>query len=131
MQIEGDNMPNDLSMLSVERCYSKAGESFTLSGIVRSATTRPITNYEITYKVADGESFSQTIEAEIDVNETDTFRIDAAAINEAGEYPLHISITKVNGLPDAYEGNSSLETTLFNKEYVFKRKIVVEEGTGT
>lgn len=131
MQIDGENMPDDLALLSVERCYSKAGEAFTLSGVVKSTTTRPITSYEVTYKINNRESFFQTIEADINANETDTFRIEVPAINEAGEYPLHISITKVNNMHDAYEGNSSLETTLFNKEYIFKRKIVVEEGTGT
>lgn len=130
MQIEGKSMPNDVALLKVEPCYSKAGEPFTLSGIVKSTTTLPITNYEVTCKIGNGKEFSQTIEADINANETDTFRIEVAAVNEAGEYPLHISITKVNNTNDAYAENSSLVTTLSNKEYVFKRKIVVEEGTG-
>lgn len=129
--VAGDNMPNDFNLINVEDCISKVGESFILSGVVKSMTTIPVTNYEIKYAIGDGAYASQTIEKALSANMLDSFRIEVPAITEIGEYTLHVAVSKINGNPDDYEGNSTKECIVRCKEYVFPYKIVVEEGTGT
>ena len=131
VDVEGDNMPNDLSLISIENSIPKAGESFTLTGVVKSMTTVPVTSYEIKYTIGEETYAPQTFETVLKANMLDTFQIEVPPLSENGEYALQIAISKVNGKADDYEGNSIIQSIVKYKENVYPYKVVVEEGTAT
>ena len=129
--IEDDDMPDNLNLISIEDCKVKTGESFTLTGVVKSMTAIPVTSYEIKYVVGDREGGSQTFETALNINMLDTFRIEVPAIYENGEYTMQADISKVNGKAVDHEGNNAKQSIVICKEFIFPYKVVVEEGTGT
>lgn len=129
--VEGDNMPNDLSLISLKNSIPKSGESFTLTGVVKSMTTVPVTSYEIKYTIGEETYAPQTFETVLKANMLDTFQIEVPPLSENGEYALQVTISKVNGKVDDYEGNSIIQSIVKYKENVYPYKVVVEEGTAT
>ena len=77
---EGNNMPNDLSLISFENNIPKVSESFTLTGVVKSMTTVPVTSYEIKYTIGDVAYAPQTFETSLQANMLDTFQIEVPPI---------------------------------------------------
>lgn len=130
--INGENMPErEMSMESLSDVYGQAGQSLTITGVVKNNTTYPVESYVIGYSVGGSDVAEYTVEKSIQCNQTDTFNIILENSFDLGTYDVNASILSVNGDSDVKSDDNSKNSILYNKEYIFKKKVVVEEGTGT
>ena len=90
-----------------------------------------MTSYEIKYTIGEETYAPQTFETVLKANMLDTFQIEVPPLSENGKYALQVTISKVNGKVDDYEGNSIIQSIVKYKENVYPYKVVVEEGTAT
>lgn len=130
--VTGDNLPQlDMSLESVEPVYGQLGQEFKLSGIVKNNAAKIINSYDVSYQIGSNEAISQTIETTLGNNNIETFSIDGVIPMEPGEYDLTVTIEKINSLDDEFVTDNTLNATLNAIKFIYPKKIVVEEGTGT
>ena len=131
--VNGDNMPvNVMSIFNLDDIYAQQNKSFIISGIVENLSVTTVNNYEITYKIDDGETKSQTFNGKmLASNYRDTFRIELSSLNEVKDYKIEVNLSKVNGVANTNTYNNTWESLIYCKEYLFPRKVVIEEGSGT
>ena len=81
-------------------------------------------NYEITYKIDDGETKSQIFNDKmLASNYRDTFRIELSSLNEVKDYKIEVNLSKVNGVANTNTYNNTWESLIHCKEYLFPRKV--------
>ncbi|MBC8594565.1 Omp28-related outer membrane protein [Oscillospiraceae bacterium N12] len=129
--INGENMPaSAMAIVTIDDIYTQVNKDFVISGVVENLATSVVNEYEINYWVGDQPVIAQKVQnVSLATNQRDTFEINVPALDKAEEYNLNIYIPKVNGIANSY--NSDFESIVHCKEYLFPRKVVVEEGSGT
>lgn len=130
--VNGDNMPSDELSL---RLLSKAldtydGSSVSLTGVVRNMGTNPVKDYELSFRINEGEAQTTSFTKKLEVNDTDTFTVTLPSLS-LGICVAEVSVSKVNGRPDAYAANNTDKATLTVRDKVFMNRVLVEKGTGT
>ena len=129
--IEGENLPgNELKLTPlINKIAPYDAESFTFSSKVRNIGFNDVENFTIEYSIGDNAPEQKQIDVNIAPNGYADFSFDVP-VGEPANYDVKCSIVKVNGAPDAYEGNNSSTTKLLVRNSMFKRYIACEEGTG-
>lgn len=132
VSINGDMMPDrEMSMEELPDIYAQVDKQLTISGVVRNNTLTPVDSYTIEYSVDNGEIQEAKIDKDLLCNQLDTFYIQLDNTFDIGVYDVNVNISSVNGDLDKNISDNSLTAKFYNKEYLFKKKVVVEEGTGT
>lgn len=130
--IGGDAMPQEeMSMESLFDVYGQLDKQIVVSGVVRNNTTSPVNSYVINYSIDNGQAREVTFEKQLMCNDTDTFRIELDNVFDVGEFDVRAQIALVNGKQDAKNSDNGKVARFYNKEYLFQKKVVLEEGTGT
>lgn len=131
----GDAMPdNEMAIGEILTRHVEQYKTFMLEGTVHNLTTKSaVQNYEITTTFSNGLTIVTPIDHIVGVGAIDTFKIELPAANVVGKLPMSVSITKVNGNPDADMSNNTLMTTIdvIEEGCYFPRMLVAEEGTST
>lgn len=132
VEIGGDVMPQEeMSMESLFDTYAQLDEKVVVSGVVRNNTTSPVSSYVINYSINDGQAQEVTFDKQLMCNDTDTFRIELDNTFEVGTFDVRAKIASVNGKQDANGLDNGGVAKFYNKEYLFQKKVVLEEGTAT
>lgn len=130
--IGGDTMPQEeMSMENLFDVYAQLDKSVVVSGVVRNNTSYPVKSYVINYSIDNGKAYDVTFERLLECNQTDTFRIELDNTFAVGTFDVRAKIASVNGKQDAKVSDNSRVAKLYNKEFLFQKKVVLEEGTGT
>ncbi len=132
--IDGQAMPAAALMFDTvdDRYFSQVDEAGVVTAVVKNMTTTVAKSYDVAFRL--GEASEQVVaikDRAIEANGLDTFSIEIPAIKEVGVVPLHLSLKSVNGTENKITYNTRKEVEMECKRYVFPRKVVVEEGTGT
>lgn len=131
--INGNNMPeSNMAIIDINDIYAQQDKEFAITGSVENLSTTIAGNYEISYQINDNPIEKRTInDIQLKTNQKDTFEIILPALDQAGEYKFRLGISQVNGNENSNISNKAWESTLHCKEFLFPRKVVVEEGSGT
>ena len=131
-KIENANFLKDLALVSLDEVEASPRRTSTLTGKVKSTTPATVGNYELTVKL-EGEVFTKETVTETfnQAFQEKAFEIELPAVDEALKSKLEVTITAVNGAPDAAEGNNTQTCVYKNSRISYPRNVVVEEGTGT
>lgn len=130
--VNGDKLPaNEMALKSLSSEVAKYGANTTkLTGVIANRGTSAVSTYELKYTVDKDEAQTLTINKNIPTNQSDTFNIEVPS-TEIGTHLIQLSLSTVNGKPDAYLPNDTLSATLKVRDKNFMRRVVAEEGTGT
>lgn len=129
--VEGDNLPaNEMKATSMANCVAPYGAtSDTFSVKFRNVGTAKVESYAIEVTVDGGDARTYTYDCDVDPNfyHTATFEVPATT---PGVYTVECRLVDTNGGPDAYAGNNTISASLTVRDPEFKRRLVLEEGTG-
>ena len=134
--VTGETMPQNGVMLDelAVPIYANPGDPFQCNFLIKT-TGYSTDNIELTYKIGDGESKSQTItfEKTIPYNQYAMFAVDDLVCNQMGlGVGLKFEITKVNGVANTSTSNKkTTKMDCFESSKGFPRVHLIEEGTGT
>ncbi len=122
---------NEMGIISLSDGVLPFGSDFTaLTARVENLGLDPVTSF--TYSISvDGVNVSETTEPlNLNVNEKKDIevRVPSAGI---GRHEVVMTILKVNGEPDSFDGNNTATAIVTERDPAFRRRVVVEEGTGT
>ena len=129
--VEGDALPqNELAIGPMSLQYAEYGaETTAFSTFVRNLGCKEVTSFTVNYVIDGGEPQTASFDCNIATDDEYVFSIDVPS-TEIGEHKVLFSINQVNGEPDAYEFNNTVETTMIVRDPDFVRTVVCEEGTG-
>ena len=129
--LEGDNLPVD--EMAGGRLSDKVADyeedEVTFTTTLRNGGANEVTGYQLRLTVA-GEARVLDIDRTVPVNGKDEFSFTVPSV-EKGEYPVELSIVKVNGNDDTYADNNSVSAVLRVRDRAFMRRVVCEEYGGT
>lgn len=129
VSLSGD-FPAKSAVLTIGEVYGEAGSATTVTLPITNCGTDPVSSIEYTGKVS-GKTFSGT--ADLDsplaghIGATGSVEIEIVAVDEAGEYPLEISVIGIDGV--AVQCNPATGT-LKNYPFLPVNRPLVEEYTG-
>lgn len=132
--VNGETIPaNVLSFEEAEeRYFGKVGEPVIVSATVKNMGGKELNNYDVAYRLGDQEEQVVSInDLSVPVNGMNTFTLELPAKAEQGVLPLTLSLKSVNGGENKAVWNVEKKSEVEYKTYLFPRKVVVEEGTGT
>jgi hypothetical protein len=121
----------DGSMISMNDSYAETNTPFTISGSVQNISSVEFTSMKVAYTIGEQSPVEHLITTSIAPMQTASFEIQPEPIAEPGTYPISITILEINGQPDTYTPNNTLNSILEVYKITFPKKIVIEEGTGT
>ena len=127
--VTGASMPLDAGLEILHADPVQTGSPFELHCAVRNFSDKPLGSLGLTYAVGDGPEEQLTVPVSIASSATDTLVLTLPAFSTEQQQPLSVSLTTFDGQPDAYAGNNTLTTTLESRDYLFRRPLVLEEGT--
>lgn len=121
--------------MKMEKIFTKNVEqnkSFVLTGTVTNMTTTPVSNYQLSYSVNNGKTFTQTIDCNIGAMKTDTFNLEVQEpLKKIGSNAIMVKIDYVNGEEDADISNNVIVHSIncIEEGCYFQRNMVLEEST--
>lgn len=131
--LSGDDLPE--REMKLEKIFTKNVEQnkdFELTGTVTNMTRTPVTNYQLSYSVNNGKTYTQTIECNIGAMQTDTFSLAIQEpLKKIGSNAIMVKIDTVNGEEDADISNNVIIHSIncIEEGCYFKRAMVLEEST--
>lgn len=131
--LSGENLPErEMKMEKIITKNVEQNQPFTLSGIVSNLTTTPVNNYEISYSFNNGQSYTQSIDCDINALEADTFNIEIKEpLTKIGSNAVMVKIETVNGGDDTDITNNAIVHPIncIEEGCYYPRTIVMEEST--
>lgn len=119
----------DLALRSLAVEPARTGEPFTVRCAVRNFSPDVVEGVSFSYAPEGGETQSVEAVASIAPSATDTIEVSLPAFDTERLVSGTLSIASANGLADAYAANNALPLTLESRDLIFRRPMVVEEGT--
>ncbi|MDR1653402.1 MAG: Omp28-related outer membrane protein [Prevotellaceae bacterium] len=145
--LEGDNLPQadvDFQTLTLPHSPIGTGKSFVINGAFENVAAKTVTSLDVSYQVGQEPAVIQTVSGlSVAPGETGEFSIYNA--NFAGsateEYPVTVTIEKINGLADEDPVNNTLSGTIkywdepttspaFVSTSAANKNVLIEEYTG-
>ncbi len=130
------NVPDNGASISVaKKIYTVRGEQTTADVTVLNHGAQGVKSLELAYTY-NGETHTQPVTLSSDkvvpgrLGASTTYSLVLPAIADDGEYPLNVSIAKVNGETNGYAGNTA-SATIDVRAFVPRRRVLFEEYTGT
>lgn len=131
MRIEGADMPMDARIMNTETVTVKQNEPIKISCRLENLSTTAIKKFQIEYSIDGNEAKTVDKTAYIGVNSNTKFTIDLPGYPSNGIHTVTVTLVSVNGEQDAYSGNNTVVAQIKVTDLFFKKRMVVEEGTGT
>mgnify|MGYP002623141001 FL=1 len=129
--VEGSQMPT--GELSIGRLADQTppydAETATFTSTVRNMGVNSVESYTLKYTIDNADEQLLLMEHSVDVNAVDTFSF-AVPSTVPGVHALKLWIDQVNGQPDSYAANNTVEAKLTVRDPRFARRVVCEENTG-
>lgn len=129
--IDASQPKMDIGFEEVYSAFCQMGKSFNISGTLRNNSTVEARNFKASYQIGEGAVQENTAEINIAPGSIGNFSFEAAAVDEIGEMIVKMTITEVNGAADEFALNNEANVSFTSHKYIYPRKVVVEEGTGT
>lgn len=131
--LTGDNLPRyNLALQSLNiKDYVKAGDPFTISGIVKNRAALTTESFDVSYKIGDNEAVVTPVTAKIESGEVFKFNIDNVVIENDGAYDITVEVVSINGNADEDNSDNSMTKTVNSLSDLVPRKILIEEFSTT
>lgn len=131
--LSGDDLPKkEMKMDKILTKNVEQNKLFTLSGVVSNMTTTPVSSYQLSYSVNNGETFTQTFECNIGAMEADTFNLEVQEpLKKIGSNAIMVKIDTVDGEEDSDISNNVIihSVNCIEEGCYFKRNMLLEEST--
>lgn len=123
----------DMAIASVATRHAEQGMPFTLRGTVTNKVPTPVTSYVMTYSFNGGAPTEVRMVQNVNNGEPASFTIEAPGFTAVGPQDVTLSITSVNGEPDAEPADNTRIVSVESIEAgcFFPQVHVVEESTNT
>lgn len=130
--IVGGTSVIDAKLSGIKSTPVAIGEDITLTGKLQNISAAPIEEYELSWS-HDGEGLSSTksFTQHIEVGSSVDFSLTIPGFETAKLHNVRLSVTKVNGQPDAIADNSTVDVPVAVTARKYARNVVLEEVTGT
>lgn len=127
-----DEIPEaEMQVTGILPTYTKTNEPYKILAVTRNNTFTPVSSYDISYKIGENAVRSEKITKTLGWCEQDTLEItNADVLTERGTYNVSLSIDKVNDIDDIYTANNTGAGFVKAMDFMYPKKVVVEEGTG-
>ncbi len=129
------NVPNNSASVSLpQTVYTVRDKQTTADVTLVNHGAKGVQSVELTYTI-NGESSSQTVTLPSDsvlpgkFGASTTYGLVLPALADDGEYPVTVSVTKVNGADNSYSLSSD-STSLDVRAFIPHHNVVLEEFTG-
>lgn len=133
LMLSGDALPErEMRMENILTNEVEQNKPYILRGVVSNQTTTPVTEYELSYSVNNGDMQSVKVQTMINAMETDTFSISIdEPMTRVGSNAIMVKIDKVNGDVDSDISNNAIvkPVTCIEEGCFFERVMVMEEST--
>lgn len=131
--LEGDSLPMNLAGISgVDGVnYTRKDRNYDFTVNVSNTGANEIK--DVTFEYGFGEDLTTTtytFEPALAVSGAATAKLTAVCKEEGANIPMSVKITKVNGVDNKSDANSAV-INVNSFVNIFKRNVVIEEGTGT
>ena len=127
--VTGSPARPDLALRSLFVEPTRTGEPFTVRCAVRNFSPDVVTAVGFDYALDGGATQTVEAAAQIAPSATDTVELTLPAFDAERTATGTLTLTTANGQPDAYAANNALPLTLESRDLIFRRPMVVEEGT--
>lgn len=127
--VTGSPARPDLALRSLFVEPARTGTPFTVRCAVRNFSPDVVEGVSFSYTPEGGETQSVEAVASIAPSATDTIEVSLPAFDTERLVSGTLSIASANRLADAYAANNALPLTLESRDLIFRRPMVVEEGT--
>lgn len=129
--VEGDQMPvNELAIGRLaDQTAAYDAETVTFSSTVRNMGANDVDGYSLRYTLDGADEQVVQVAHAVAVNAIDTFRFEVPS-TVVGVHALKLWIDQVNGAPDGFTDNNTVEARLTVRDQRFARRVVCEENTG-
>lgn len=129
---KGKFVETDVAMVGVESTFLKAGAKASLSAEFSNLGKSDVKNLDFEYTL-NGETKNMTNVAvePVAAFQNGTFKFEVTAPQNVGEAKVTVKITKVNGKDDENPSNNTGEGAVNVLSNLGKRKVLIEEVTGT
>lgn len=110
--------------------YALIHETMPIKGVVKNNGTAPLTSFDVTYKIGDGEyvnTYTKTCNITTGNSIEFTHNIPLA-FSANGHYPITVTVSNPNGYSDNTADNSIIHNVIVNKSFV-PRRILLEHFT--
>lgn len=122
----------DIGIISLNDAFGEIGSPFTTTGVVRNNTANTLSSFTFEYVINDGTPMQGTATCDVAAGFLGTYSFEGNSVETTtGTYPLKITVKEANGTADTYSVNNTATGKLEIFKYIYPKKVVVEEGTGT
>ena len=108
------------------RDFVKPGVPFSAEVAVRNVAAETITSLDLTAKVGSAAPVTKTFATNLANNSTAYFTLDNLVIDEEGDCPLTVTVSRPNGAEDEFADNDSRTVTIRCSARLVKRKVLLE-----